>query len=221
MKVYMGPFRHWYSAYSAIEKPYFHWKYKDAYYDIDDKDHDWLDKAVVWFADKIAQPVFNWTLNIPHKYFNRTVKVRIDRYDTWGMDMTLAPIILPMLKQLKAEQHGAPNVKDEDVPDHLKAENAVGPVEQYSCTDPHYFQRWAWALDEMIWAFEQILDEDAEDQFHTGVSDITWVKEEGMRRMEQGPNHTRKFDHAGYKAWNERITRGTTLFGKYYRNLWD
>ena len=44
------------------------------------------------------------------------VNVQIDKWDTWNMDATLAHIIVPMLKQLKATKHGAPYVADEDVP---------------------------------------------------------------------------------------------------------
>jgi|TARA_B110000196_G_C20651717_1_gene433320 hypothetical protein len=57
------------------------------------------------------------------------VKVKIHKYDTWSMDQTLAPIILPMLVQLKATQHGHPaNLTEKE---------------------------WDDILDEMIWAFEQ------------------------------------------------------------------
>jgi hypothetical protein len=48
------------------------------------------------------------------------VKVHIDKWDTWSMDSTLAPIILPMLVQLKATKHGAPNVDNADVPKELR-----------------------------------------------------------------------------------------------------
>ena len=49
----------------------------------------------------------------------RTINVRIDDFDTWSMDHTLAPIILPMLIQLKETKHGSPKVDDADVP-HLQ-----------------------------------------------------------------------------------------------------
>ena len=46
---------------------------------------------------------------------DQKVKVQIDKWDTWNMDCTLAHIIHPMLVQLKATKHGAPNVDDCDV----------------------------------------------------------------------------------------------------------
>ena len=44
------------------------------------------------------------------------VSIKIDPWDTWSMDLTLALIIHPMLKQLHKTSHGAPYVDDEDVP---------------------------------------------------------------------------------------------------------
>ena len=72
--------------------------------------------------------IFNWL------WFDRrerTVKVRIDKWDTWSMDSTLAPIVLPMLKQLKSTQHGHPASMSEE--------------------------EWDNILDEMIFAFENKL----------------------------------------------------------------
>ena len=51
---------------------------------------------------------------------NQKVSIRIDPWDTWSMDTTLAHIVLPMLKQLKATKHGAPQVDVEDVPEELR-----------------------------------------------------------------------------------------------------
>ena len=80
--------------------------------------------------------VFNWI------WFDRRtqkVSVKIDRWDTWSMDHTLAPIILPMLVQLKATKHGHPADLTE--------------------------QEWDDILDEMIWAFEQKCRDDWMDDY--------------------------------------------------------
>lgn len=114
------------------------------------------------------------------------IKVRIDEWDTWNMDYTLACIIHPMLKQLKATNHGYPMIDDSDGLD----------FENRGVVDEH---RWTEILNEMIWAFEQILDEDSDDGFY----------EDGV------------FDSINYTKHHNRIKRGTTLFGKYYGNLWD
>ena len=47
------------------------------------------------------------------------ISVRIDPWDTWSMDRTLALIIYPMLKQLHKTNHGAPCTDDDDVPELL------------------------------------------------------------------------------------------------------
>jgi hypothetical protein len=156
--------------------------------------------------------------------------VKIDNYDTWSMDSTLSPIILPMLKQLRATKHGAPWVDDEDVPARLRSttKSAMKAKKESWDTDGNHFKRWDWVMDEMIWAFEQMCDEDNDAQFHTGESDIEWkvskYDKEGkplLWQMGKGPNDTRKFDKKGYMKHQERIRNGTRLFGKYYQNLWD
>jgi hypothetical protein len=102
-----------------------------------------------WVMDRIHPPV---------RY------VRIDRWDTWSMDSTLAAIVLPMLRQLQDTKHGAPHVDDEDVPEVLRS-TAAEPKENEWDTDSNHFLRWDWVLDEMIWAFEQKVADDAEGQF--------------------------------------------------------
>lgn len=79
----------------------------------------------------------------PEDDSERKVSVKIDPWDTWSMDNTLALIIVPMLKQLKADTHGAPTVDLEDVPEALRGD-----------TESLFFERWDWCLDVMIYAFE-------------------------------------------------------------------
>jgi hypothetical protein len=87
----------------------------------------------------------------------RKVNIKIDPYDTWSMDDTLALIIHPMLVQLKATKHGASNVADEDVPENLRTSSAPPTGNDWD-VDVFYFDRWDWVLDEMIWAFKQKID---------------------------------------------------------------
>ena len=58
---------------------------------------------------------------------NRAKRIKIEAFDTWSMDHTLAMIIHPMLVQLKETTHGYPSELTEE--------------------------RWNEILDEMIWAF--------------------------------------------------------------------
>jgi hypothetical protein len=155
--------------------------------------------------------------------------VKIDRYDTWSMDHTLADIILPMLKQLKTTKHGSPSVDDQDVPEGLGLRSTeAGPKENEWDTDDNWFKRWDWVLDEMIFAFEHKVDDSWQDAFRSGEFDhktvaCEWDKngKATMYHWEDGPNHTYKCDYEGMKKVEERMQNGFALFGKYYQNLWD
>tara|TARA_R110000822_G_scaffold89503_1_gene207256 strand:+ start:108 stop:629 length:522 start_codon:yes stop_codon:yes gene_type:complete len=145
------------------------------------------------------------------------VSVKIDRWDTWSMDATLAHIVVPMLIQLKKTTHGCPIVAFEDRPPELIG---TTPKEAH-ITDEFWEQSWDWVLEEMIFAFKS-KSEDWEDQFRSGEAD--WVFEElenGSSLMSVGPNHTLTMDTEGMKMYQARITNGFRLFGKYYENLWD
>ena len=141
-------------------------------------------------------------------------KIRIDRYDTWSMDSTLAPVILPMLKQLKETKHGAPNVDPKDVPKELRpTAKWKKAYEGDGTTDPKFFDRWDWILDEMIWAFEQKCRDNWEDDY---CGDY-------IEDQKNGPmaGSFEWIDHEGRAAHQERMSNGFRLFGKYYENLWD
>jgi hypothetical protein len=158
----------------------------------------------------------------------RKIKIRIDRYDTWGMDTTLSMIILPMLKQLHETKHGAPLVDDDDVPEHLRS-TVAEPKENEWDTDSNHFVRWDWVMDELIWTFTQLHpDTDWEEQYRSGEYDLVTVPcewdEAGkptFYQMKDGPNHTAKTDYDGMKAHQDRIDNGLRLFGVYFRGLWD
>jgi hypothetical protein len=194
------------------------------YYEVDEEDYTRLDKVVMWILDK-WQDVLNATINQFFRWYGRKEKVRIDGYDVWSADHTLALIIHPTLIKLKEKKHGSPFVDDEDVPEELRSTAAPPKKNEYD-TDDNYHDRWGWVLDEMIWAFSQILDDKADDKFHTGVYDIQFKEvtlENGKKvnQMVRGPDDTHKFDREGYDKWNARIANGLRLFGKYYRGLWD
>ena len=143
----------------------------------------------------------NWLYNWFGYSPEQKTKIRIDKYDTWSMDHTLAPIILPMLVQLKETKHGAPCVDLEDVPEELRPTNTEEWQKLYNEggeTDDKFFKRWDWVLDEMIWAFEQKCRDD-------------WMSDYDYN----------KWDSEGAKAHQERMSNGFKLFGKYFESLWD
>lgn len=181
MKVYIGPYKSYFGPYQIAEKILF-WRDKHE----DDSVHE--------FGKFLAKSDL---LVAICKYIeskrNRKVKVRIDNYDTWNMDHTLAHIVVPMLKQLKEQKHGAPNVDDEDVPEHLR-KSAAPPTKNAWDTDDNYFKRWDWVMDEMIFAFESKINLEWEDNYEN------WDERQVVE---------------------ERIQRGFLFFGKYYQGLWD
>lgn len=154
----------------------------------------------------------------------RKISIKIDPWDTWSMDHSLAYIIHPMLVQLQETKHGAPWIDDEDVPEELRSTSA-SPKENDYDTDDNHFKRWDWILDQMIWSFAQKLDDAAENQFHSGKHDIqfkeTTVDGETFHEMVRGPNDTSSYDKEGHDAWQARKRNGFKLFGKYYEALWD
>jgi hypothetical protein len=164
---------------------------------IDDKewiDHPkWVDKATK-YLDPFCYAIQS-VLNFIHPRINY---VKLDRWDTWSMDHTLAYIILPMLKQLKETKHGSPFTDMEDVPEHLRGTTTEDWEPQFTfdfyeegkvkegINDIH--ARWDWVMNEMIFAFER------------KANDTDWSA-----------------------TWeeSERIQNGFRLFGKYYQGLWD
>lgn len=158
---------------------------------------------------------------------SRQVYVRIDKYDTWGMDHTLALIVLPMLKQLQATKHGSPNTDDADVPQDLRSTSVPAKESEFD-TDANHFKRWDWILNEMIFAFHCKVDDSWQEKYRSGNIDMKtqpceWddTGKPTMYQMVRGPNDTYECDYAGMDVEQARITNGFRLFGKYYENLWD
>lgn len=240
MKVKIGNYTSWFGPYQLAEKLMF-WvpKEKDEYGFPHTADR--VHKFGEWLAHGSIEPeaevgeIRSWDrdrhdtwiskfLSWIHSKKHRTIKVKIDRWDTWGMDHTLAYIVLPMLKQLNETKHGAPYVDLEDVPEELHGKKLTEKQKDNGELDDKHFERWDWVLDEMIFAFETKAGslQDWEEQFESGESDLQWkALEDGNYEMVNGPNHTRVYDWEGRKAYQERISNGFRLFGKYYESLWD
>lgn len=208
MKIYFNkPKDNWISPYTIIEKVMF-WREID------------YDEPIVEFWNGILSPFCVVLFDI-RQFFNRDIRyVKIDPWDTWSMDTTLTRIILPMLKQLKKDKHGAPHVDNEDVPTELRDKRKVKP--KNGETDKNYFKRWDYVMDQMIWSFTELDKPDWDSQFWTGKVDTKWVKlPNGNYELKHGPKHTMKFDKKGHDKHWARIQNGLKLFGKYYTALWD
>jgi len=203
MKIYIGPYRNRLTC-------KLHTNYMNNRYSFDwpgQDEQSWFENLLEKIEDKIQDfyNIFN------EAYFDKRLDqrkfIKIDRWDTWSMDHTLADIILPCLIQLKEQQHGAPNVDIEDVPESLRpTEFPEGDV------DNTYFQRWEWVLDEMIFAFAS-KNQDWELEYY---GDIIFDDDGGIRG-----GYFDWVDDEGRKAHQERISNGFRLFGKYYEGLWS
>ena len=213
MKVWISKYRnHWISPYTILKAVCFWEQDEDRIYNLAEEANNpykrWVERldpicqGLQWFLDRIHP---RWTY------------VRIDPWDTWSMDHTLADIILPMLRQLNATKHGAPHTDDEDVPEYLRSYMAQ-PKEHEWDTDDLHFMRWDWILAEEIWAFEQLVNEDADSKFfdHSECGDekFPWNKDgQYVSKI--------KYDSEGHAAWQARMDNGFRLFGKYFRCHWD
>lgn len=209
MKVSIGPYRS--RAISNIHTNYMNWKY--GRFEWEDNTNR-FEHALEKFED-VLQWVYNKSINlILDKRSGQKIKVRIDNYDTWSMDHTLAHIVLPMLVQLKETKHGSPWVDDEDVPEELRSTSAPPKKDKYDIDDNHH-ARWDWVLDEMIWAFEQKMRDDWQGDYYKYEDDPTNTEGLGLglKLVWEDPE--------GRKAHQERMTNGFKLFGKYFENLWD
>ena len=213
MKFYFGKYKNnWLSPYTILEKVFF-WREIDY--------HEPVIEAIVKYLDPVCQGL-QWVRN---KVNPQRIYVKIDRWDVWSLDHTLANVILPSLKMLRDIKHGSPMVDDEDVPVHLQSEahkrrkkklNKRGfntnELHSIDNEDSTLHDRWDWVLGEMIWAFEQKMDDNAEDQFHddNNARGLPW-------EADYVPG---KFDVEGYQAWQKRKDNGFRLFGKYFEALW-
>ena len=241
MKIYTSNYRnHWISPYTIIDYMFFwtawskcsrwtteqsledHKREKSQFVEYPEWVEKWSNRLVP--ISRVIQSV----LDFVHPQINY---VKIDKWDTWSMDHTLSHIILPMLKQLQRDKHGAPFVDDEDVPEELKSTSAPPKENEYD-TDENHFKRWDWVMSEMIFAFECKADNSWEDAFREGEHDILWVPvdkdgnevpkgDHKYTEMRRGPNDTYKCDYEGMKVVQKRIDNGFRLFGKYYQALWD
>ena len=169
-----------------------HDRYMDNKYGLFDwpKEYTRFESTLEWIEERV-QDFYNIFNRIWFDRRTQKVKVRIDHWDTWSMDHTLAPIILPMLIQLKKTKHGSPDVDDKDVPKELHKT----PTKNKWDIDDNWHKRWDWVMDEMIYAF-----------------DCKANKDDVYMRFDSKSEQEKEQD---------RISNGFRLFGKYYENLWD
>ena len=218
MKVYLGPYRDWIGPYQIAELLCFWARPVTDEHGFKSKP-DWVHDFGTWLAedrngnDTWLTRVCQWIQDRKQ----RVTYVHIDNYDVWSMDHTLALIILPMLKKLKEQKHGYGWIDDRDVPREMRsyARSARKGLTNSYDWDNHAELRYEWMLNELIWTFTQLCDDqDGEGQFfdHTESS-----KEKDFNKSMQ----KLRVDRVGLKLHQDRIANGLRLFGKYFKTLWD
>ena len=193
MKVYIGPYPNTWIR-SQIYDRYMTKKY-GCIWPTDHKQTR-FENFLEW-TEEVLQAFYNVTINKLIQNRERKIDVRIDDYDTWSADHTLALIILPLLKKLN--KYGTPATDREDAPADAIYDDPVD--DEYS--RPFSDARWKYILGEMIYAFEMILNEDWDLEIYEKRGG--WSKESLAERDEI----------------QKRVSNGLRLFGKYYQSLWD
>ena len=117
--------------------------------------------------------------------------VKIDYWDLWSLDISLAQVIRPALVAFSKVNYSYGTVDVEDLPEHTAL-----------FTD---LEKWQWIVSEMIWAFEKIADPHYDNEF--------FVKSEFAE-------FGLEYNSQAAKVVEDRINNGLRLFGKYYRALW-
>lgn len=212
MKVDIGPYLNFIGPYQIADMLCFWVKKVPDEYGIKSKPN-WVHEFGRWLAedkngdDSWLTKACQWV----HSKQHRKIKIKLHPYDTWNMDSTLAMIIVPMLKQLKATSHSLGSIHPDDCPPELRG-NFDPDVH-----DTWYSkERWEWFMDELIWTFTQLDPRtDGEAQFfdHSEVDHKDTDLNKQISKI--------KMDREGLDAYNARIDNGLRLFGKYYRTLWD
>lgn len=176
MKVKIGPYLSWwgpYQIFGLLTKIGFS-------REMTDRLAEWSPQ---WFTD-ICQWIYNKR--------KRKIKVVIDDYDIWGLDVTLAYIILPAIKKMKEAKAGVPGVMYDHKPDDL---NITLEKEEKAT------RLWNEVLDDIIWSFEQVIAD------YSGERLSNYETNDG-------------YDWTKRRDYLARVQKGFDLFGKYYTSFW-
>ena len=214
MKVYLGKYLNYIGPYQIADKIFF-WieKYPNNEAVFERWDYKLHDQFGSWLAKTWIRDLCQWVQD--HR--RRTEIVKIDNYDVWGMDHTLALIIHPMLLKLKTQKHGYGWIDNKDVPKEIRstAPGARKGITNKWDWDNFAEARYSWVLDEMIWTFAQLADDDTGESLFYDHTESNKEKDfaKSLGKL--------KVDRVGLELHQKRIENGLRLFGKYFRTLWD
>ena len=211
MKVELGPYRNWIGPFQIADWLQHIGISEDRCYKIGKVlAETWLNDLCTWI----------------HSKKERKIKIRIDPYDSWGADATIAMIAVPLLKQLKATNHGTPMVDWEDssftkeewekIGKHIMGEGDL-TEDEAAWADAAHQAVWAHIQDEMIYALERCYDDSWEEKYFTRVP----MRPDDNLSKTLGVDYSLDIDMAGMRKEQERVSAGLRLFGKYFQALWD
>jgi hypothetical protein len=135
----------------------------------------------------------------------RTESVKIEPHDLWSLDHTLALVILPALKLYRENYSGIPGSLISG--EYEKSLEWGSPAFRKAEKKAHDrgVRVYEKALDEMIWAFDQIVTDCA--ALGPALPDpLTPASKAKWRRQ--------------HDAYHKRIDDGLALFAKYFRSMW-
>lgn len=151
-------------------------------------------------------------------YMNRT-SIVFGARDTWSLDHTLSPIILSALlkfKECSKDYKGIPGL--------LLCE--MFPEVAYDHTEEQYDQasaRWEEILDTMIYAFNLKNEPKIQDYaFKFNHSFFEDTSPDEFTRMDFSVTNEEEYERYKFdeKAYQDKVTEGHMLFGKYLKCLW-
>jgi hypothetical protein len=156
-------------------------------------------------------------VKLPNYVSNKKHIIKVDRWDTWNCDSTIAKLVFPMLLQLKDEKQGVPSEFGEVGGEaHGVQDSFEFYQESYAFAWDEGVKRWDTILEKIIWSMYQIAYVDYDQKYHHGESDYDF-SDGKLTQL----NSDYWYDAAGAAKHEERIQEGLDLFGKYFRSLWD
>lgn len=140
----------------------------------------------------------------------RKICIKIDKWDSWSAEETLAMIIAPLLRQLKETTHAYPPI--------LEDTDCTSTDENHSCPGAI---KWTEILDKIIWSMEEIANgEPNAPEMPTPTIDIETSEWTSTRQTQYNPEEMAKY-HQDMSEYLSRVQKGCDLLGQFFRDLWD
>lgn len=187
-------------------------KYIDEY---EDKEYFRINKYADWWCDKVPR-CLGW--GIYDGYKNTTLWIKsiyqklrygVSDQECWNLSNTFDEYILPRLKHFR-------KMKKISVPSLIVKSY---PANKYDIELAE--KRWNEVLDEMIWTFEYIIDNEKFNPIP--MTNILFEKDNSFKNKKTSDEEQLIWD--GYfertNILNERKNKGLHLFFTHFESLWD